>query len=987
MYFAFCTKLAAYCILLFAFCTCLYAQNDTPTDVVADSLLLEDNRTTSDRISMGYYAMPTAAITGAIETVSGAMLEKTPVANLGLSLAGRLNGLTTIELSGDLANSSVSKFIRGVSTANGTDPLVIIDGVICPTSNWDYLTAHEIESISILKDGSSTAIYGMQGAGGAIIITTKRGFEGKAKIEGYFDQSLQQNVRRPQFITSAQYVKMRNQAASNDSYTLEKINKGETVGLYTQFSESAVAGFEQGNNPLYPNNDWYSMAVNDWAQMQRAGLNILGGKESIKYFINLNYMHQSSPLKVTPNDKFDAVPAVNSVNFRSNIDLNLNRYLSGFLRLSGNVNLQKTPFSYTSNEAVYSTVFELPPTMYGPLTDDAPLFNAEGTLLEGSHQVVTTNAVDNPIYGILNRSGYDKQLQTSIVAQSGLTLDMGFLTKGLSLSALMAYQTYANSSTATVQTFKSYVRDLSQGYETLRFIQKLDDRSTDDVLTYGKYSQFMYSLNLFAHADYNRTFGDHGINAMAYVTSMTHDKEIPLDEVSVYGYTRTGAYILPYKRLDMGVTATYGYKNRYFLKGDLGYTGSDQFARDYRYIATPAVSVAWIASEEDFLKGHDILTYLKLRASYGVNANDQLGGFRFMYLDEYSSDGTEKAMGNPFVTAEKIKKRNYGIDLGLINDFTLHFDYYWAHTGNMLIDGAISMPVYGGIFSYPKLNEGEMENRGLEASLMYQKQLDKDFSLFAGTGLAYNKNKVISINEVPRGEGYKYQYRTEGFSVSQYWGYLIDYSNGNGYINTIEELEKATEMYIGAAPRLGDFMYQDISGDGKLDTKDYAPIGYGRIPEIYYNVNLGFEYKRFEFSVLLQGAARSSADINGLGVDEAYSLVPDGYFTDIHLNAWTPDNHNADFPALSNTTSISHQPNDFFIMNTDYLKLRNLEVAYTLPGKVSRLVAAEKIRIAFNAQNLFTFDHIRTKYIDPETANMSVFQPYRVLNVGIKATF
>jgi TonB-linked SusC/RagA family outer membrane protein len=955
----------------------------------SDSLLIRDNRTTGDRTSMGYYSMPNEAITGAVETVSGATLEKTPTADLGLSLAGRLNGLTTIELSGELTNSNVSKFIRGISTVNGTNPLVIIDGVICPTANWDYLTAHEIESISILKDGSSTAIYGMQGAGGAIIITTKRGFEGKAKIEGYFDQSFQQNVRRPQFITSAQYVKMRNRAASNDSYTLEKINSGETVGLYTQFSESTVAGFEQGNNPLYPNNDWYSMFVNDWTQMQRAGLNISGGNENIKYFSNLNYIHQSSPLKVTSNDKFDPTPAVNSINFRSNIDLKLNRYLSGFLRLSGNINLQKTIDAANeavySNEAAYPAVFALPPTMYGPLTGDAPLFNANGMQLEGSNQVVTTSAVDAPIYGTLNRSGYIKLLQTNIVAQSGLTLNMDFLTKGLSLSALMAYQTYANSTTATVQTFKSYTRDLSQGYEELRFIQKLEDRSTDDVLAYGKYSQFMYSMNLFAHADYNRTFGNHGINAMAYITSMTWDREIPLPELAAQGGTYIGDYILPYKRLDMGVTATYGYKNRYFLKGDLGYTGSEQFARGYRYVMTPAVSAAWIASEEDFLKGNDMLSYLKFRASYGLNANDQLGDARFMYLDKYSSDGTEGAMGNPFVTAEKIEKQNYGVDLGLIKDFTLHFDYYRAHTGNMLIDGAISMPVYGGVPSYPKLNEGEMENHGLEASIIYQKQLNKDFSLFAGAGLAYNKNKVISISEVPRGEDYKYQYMTEGFPAGQTWGYLIDYSNGNGYINTQEELEKATVMYIGAAPRLGDFMYQDISGDGKLDTKDYAPIGYGRIPEIYYNVNLGFEYKRFEFSALLQGTARSSALINGLGVNEAYNA--DGYFTDMHMNAWTPDNRNADFPALSTVASISHQPNDFFVMNTAYLKLRNLEVAYTLPEKVSRQIAAEKIRIAFNAQNLFTFDHIRTKYIDPETANMAVFQPYRVLNIGIKATF
>lgn len=943
--------------------------------LVGTAIQAQNDSLPEQKVSMGYYAMPAAAVTGAVETVSGATLEKTPTADLGLSLAGRLNGLTTIETTGELTNSSVSKFIRGISTVNGTAPLVIIDGVICPTENWDYLTAHEIENISILKDGSSTAIYGMQGAGGAIIITTKRGFNGKAKIEGYFDQSLQQNVHHPQLITSSQYVKLRNQAASNDRLAAPL------------FSQSDAAGFEQGNNPLYPNNDWYSMLINDLPQMQRAGLNISGGNENIRYFSNLSYLHQSSPFNVTPIDKFDPTPSVNSVNFRSNIDLKLNSFLSGFLRLSGNINLQKNPADVT-NAYAYTQVFNLPPTMYGPLTGNEPLYASNGrTLLESSNQVATIEAVGRPIYGILNRAGYVKLLQTTIMAQSGLTLDMGFLTKGLSLSGLMAYQTYANSSTATVQTFKSYVRDFSQGYSgALRFIQTEDDRKTDDVLQYGKYSQFTYVLNLSTQLSYSRTFGDHSVSAMAYITSMSHDKEIPQSKMAKDGYTETGADILPYKRLNTGATATYGYKNRYFLKGDLGYTGSEQFARSYRYVATPAVSAAWIASEEEFLKENDIFTHLKLRVSYGINANDQLGDSRFMYLNEYSANGTESAIGNPSVTAEKIAKQSYGVDVGVVKDFTIHLDYYRAHTNNMLINSDIFMPSYAGVPSYPKLNEGEMENHGFEASLMYQKQLSNDFSVFAGAALAYNKNKVISISEVPLGEGYKYQSRTEGFSAGQAWGYLVDYSNGNGYINTPEELQKATEMYnFGVAPRLGDFLYQDISGDTKIDEKDYAPIGYSPTPEIYYGVNLGFEYKRFELSALLQGTARSSAYIDGLGVNEAY--YTDGYFTDIHTNAWTPDNHNADFPALSTTTSASHQPNDFFIMNTAYLKLRNVEVAYSLPEKVSRRIAAEKIRIAFNVQNLFSFDRIRTKYIDPETANMTVFQPYRVFNIGIKAIF
>ncbi|MDR0620016.1 MAG: SusC/RagA family TonB-linked outer membrane protein [Bacteroidales bacterium] len=932
------------------------------------------NKSGDSLFSFGYYSLPAEAVTTAVETVSGAVLERASTADIGLSLAGRLNGLTTIEISSALTNSEVFKLIRGVSTANGTDPLIIIDGVICPTSNWDYLTAQEIESISILKDGASTAIYGMQGSGGAIIITTKRGVAGKTKIEGYFEQAFQKNVYHPDFISSSKYVALRNQAAAND-------------GLATPlFSQSEVEGFNSGDRKYYPNNDWYSMTIRDWAFMQKAGINIFGGNEFIKYFANLNYIHQSSPIKIADeaNRKYDPTPAVNSINFRSNIDLKINDYLSGFLLLSGNVNMEKT--SSFTNSVAYALPFMLPPTMYGPLTgDDALLFNEEGTLIEDKNQVVTINDLTAAPYGQLNRAGYRNLLQTSIMVQSGLNLDMSFLTKGLSLSGLIAYQTHSNSVTATVQNYAIYTRDLSQGYNVLRFIRKGSIENTP--LVYGKYSQYMYNLNLFAHLDYNRTFGEHSVSAMAYVMSLKRDAEIPTDEAAAYGSTYIGAYILPYNRINSGITATYGYKNRYFIQASLGYTGSDQFARNYRFVTTPAVSAAYIVSNEAFLKGNSVLTFLKLRASYGINANDQLGGNRFMYLDEYDIAGNELATGNPYVTAEKIAKQNYGFDLELFKDLMLRFDYYRTRTDNMLIDGAISMPSYTGIPSYPKLNEGKMESEGVEISLMYKKEFYKDLSFYIGGGLAFNKNKVISINEIPLDTTYKYRYRTEGFSALQMWGYEIDYSNGNGFINTPQELEKAKSMYsseLGAVPRLGDFMYKDVNGDKKIDIKDRVPIGYSRIPQIYYNVNLGFAWKGLEINALFQGTARSSVYVSGIGADES---MYEGYFTDIHLNSWTPENQNASYPALSTTTSVSHLANSYFIMNTAYLRLRNLEVAYTLPEKISKHIAAEKIRIAICVQNLFTVSNMRTKYIDPETTDITAFQPYRVFNIKINAIF
>lgn len=909
-------------------------------------------------VHLGYFSLPESAITGAIETVSGDVLEKTPTANLSQSFAGRFLGLNTSEVSSEPANSSVFKLIRGISTVNGTDPLIIIDGVICPNGDWDYLTPKEIESISILKDGSSTAIYGMQGAGGAIVITTKRGFVGRKKVEAYVEQSLQQMTRKPPFVSSSEYAALRNQAGVNDG-----------LGNYSQFSQSALNGFSEGGNPLYPNNDWYSMFVNDIAYMQRAGVNVAGGSERIRFYSNVHYMRQTSPLKPTdePDRKYDPTPGVNSVNFRSNVDVTLNDYLDGFLRLSGNVTHNQTAGS--GNTMIYNRIFNLPPTMYGPVT---PL--SEETP-ETGNQVVTHDQEDLPAYGLLNRSGYVRQLETSIISQAGLTLDMRFLTPGLSATALVAYQTYSDNITYTPQDFERYVR--SSDYSVLEFAKKGANENTP--LTYNKGSLFFYNLNLFANANYRRTFGEHSIQAMAYIFYLQQEKSLA-----------EGAGILPYRRESMGVTALYGYKDRYFLKGDLGYSGSEQFHPDRRYIATPAVSAAWVASKEDFLSGHDLLTRLKLRASYGINANDQLGDTRFMYLDYYDTSGNEGLKGNPYLSAEKIKKQNCGIEADLWKAFSLQLDYFVHRCDNMLVGSAGTVPIYQGIAltNYPKLNNGQMENKGFEASLLYHTAIGKDLTVYAGAGVHRNRNTVLNINEAPAGDDYAYPYRTEGFSVGQQWGYLIDYSNGNGIFNSEAEKAGRNLTYSFGTPRVGDFIYQDLNGDGEISDKDLAPIGYSRIPQIYCRLNAGLTYRGVELSLLFQGAAQSSVTVSGVG---AYENVFQGVFNDIHQQAWTPERYAAGeettYPALSLTTSTNHTGNSFFVMDAAYLRLRNVELAYTLPATLSRKIASEKIRLAFNAQNLFTIDRMRSKYIDPETGMMDVFQPYRVYNIGISLQF
>ena len=946
------------------FCAGLFAQEAVITawpDSI-DELSVFDPHHMGGFVDVGYFSLPKASFAGSAVSVTGDELNKMPTNVFTETFAGRLTGLHTKQERTELTffgYTNVSKLIRGLNSYNGNEPTIIIDGIICPNQYWEFLSPKEVESVTVLKDGATNAIYGIQGAGGTVVVTTKRGYTGKTKVEAYADYSLQQMIKRPAFVNSLQYAELRNQAGVNDG-----------LGAFSQFSPSDMEGFRSGNPELYPNNNWYDMFVKKAVMRQRVGVNLAGGNERIKYFSNVSYLHQSEPIIVAdePGRKYDPNPDVQVANIRSNVDVKLNSYLSGFMRLTGNVKREMFAGG-NQNVTHYQRIFNLPPTLYGPLT---PVVENNK---EVSNQVVTTDDTNDPAYGSINRSGFSQIIETNVMAQAGLTVDMGFLTKGLSASGSMAYQTYIRNATNTLQSYERWGR--TANLNELEFTKRGNNENTP--LVYSKGTVFFYHLNLLGQLDYQRRFDRHSLHAAAYIFYQQQKKE-----------TNSGAGILPYKRQSMGVTATYGYRDRYFLKGDLGYSGSEQFHPDHRYIATPGLSASWIVSNEDFLAGLPVLSLLKLRASYAVAANDRLGDDRFLYLDYMNSNGTEGLRGNPDLTAEQMKMQNYGMDIGLLNSITLSFDYFYHRTDNMLVDAVAHIPDFQGIplNYYPKLNNGQMENRGFEIELGYDKRLTPDWSVFALAGFSQAVNKVIKINETRYAEDYAYRYHTEGYAVGQLWGLLIDKSNGNGMYNSAAELAGYGLTYANGTPRLGDFIYEDLNGDGNIDEKDYAPIGHSIIPQQYFNLSAGLNFKNLEVNLLFQGVNRTSFIFGGVG---AYEYAYQGVFNDIHMNAWTPERFEAGdkitYPALSLAQSTNHTTNSYFLQNGAYLRLKNAEIACNLPAQIAQKIGAEKIRIALTGMNLFTLDKLRTKYVDPEIRTMNGFQPFRVYNIGVNILF
>jgi TonB-linked SusC/RagA family outer membrane protein len=955
-------------------------------------------QTENDRLNMGYISQSYDSVTGAVSVVSGSELEKSPVSNLSQSFVGRLSGLVTMESNGMPGRTgTVSSYVRGLATVNGNSPLIILDGVICSLESIDYITPQEVESVCVLKDASLTAIYGVEGGNGAIVVNTKRGRNESLRVMATFDQLFQQMTRRPTFIESWQYAEMKNQAWSNDGAT--------GAAPYTQ---EQIEAFRNGSNRnLYPNNDWYGMMFRPWALSQKASITTTGGNDKIRMFSNINFAHQGGQFihdgatLQSGNVKYD--PKAESsyrVNFRTNLDFNITKRLSGYLRLNGNVSKENAAGNTygssieNSHRMIYSSLFMLPPTLYGPYT---PL---TGDLDNPGGNIITNEYVDNPPYGMLNRSGYGKYTSTNIMAQAGLKLDMDFITKGLNLTGMFAYETNSSGYQHIGAQFQRWVRDNNPS--ALEFTQigvgTWDELPLDHTGAAGlgyKLSLFSYRMHANARLEYDRRFGQSEVSAMAYGYYQNY---ISPNTDSTHAF--------PYNRVATGVSASWMYDKRYYLKLDAAYSGSEEFARDHRFTLTPSLSAGWVISEENFMPKGGALTTLKLRASAGIVANDRIGDGRFMYTSNYINGGsryvetlgymiTENMIGNPALAPEKIVKQNYGLDLELFNSLSLSVDYFRSLNTNMLVNRVSKMPSFAGVSSgiTAPVNEGRMQNNGIEVTLAYIKAINDDVDIWANGNFLYAKNTITQHLELPMGEGYAYQYRTQGYSVGQMFGYLIDRSTGDGYFTSQEQIDAV--YYSFGTPRLGDFRYRNLNGDktadGRdiIDEKDLAPIGYPSVPQISFGAGFGFRWKGLEFSMLLQGAARSSrAFYNAMGFNES---LYGGVYSDIHLDAWTPERAAAgekiSFPALSAGSSVSRQPNDFFIMNTSYIRVKNLEICYSLPESVLRPIRAQQVKFVVSANNLLTIDWLPGKSVDPEIASLAEFQNYRTFNIGVRLAF
>jgi len=926
----------------------------------------------------GYMSQKKISVVGSVATVTTKELVQSPAANLSNALAGRLTGLTTIQNTGQPGKDDASLYIRGRSTWINANPLFIVDGVERET--FTQIDANEVESISILKDAAETAVYGVRGANGVIIITTKRGKEKKPVVSMSAQFGLQQPVNLPSYLNSYNTATLRNEAYLNDGYPVDKL----------PFQPAALDAFKNHTDPYhYPDVDWYKVVLKDVAPQAQYNFNVQGGTKTARYFLSTGYLFQDGLFNANQNTEYNTNFQYNRFNFRTNLDIDLSKELTLSLGITARMEDTNEPGAtgFTSGEIQ---------TAFGSLTRMTPY---ETPVLQKNGKPGVGPAGSNPWLQV-NGFGYTQNKRDVVESVLSLNYKLDKLLNGLYARALISYDSYFTEQ-----------KKFSKNSAVYRLDSGPDE--PDSYTVFGEDTKIKYAggyMNSYAKfyaegsLNYNHKFDDHNVTAL--LLGNMEDK------------TYSGVYI-PYRNMGLVGKVLYDYKQKYFGVINIGYNGSENFARGKRFGFFPAFGAGWVVSNEDFFtKMSDYVSFLKLRATYGLVGNDKIGGGRFMYTEEYSTrNGWESPsipsfgvnpqevgiialtrIANPDLTWEKSNKFNVGVDANFFNDhLTTNFDAFYENRWDILMDRN-SIPVYLGVRP-PSANIGKTRNIGFELEAKYNNKIGKDFNYWVRGTWSVAKNTIIAKDEPANKIPWQ---KEEGNPIGQFYGYQVlgffdvtDF-NDDGTLKS----EYARQL-VGEAPKPGDFHYKDVNDDGVVDDRDKTAIGFSDIPVGNVGLSYGFDWKGLDFSMLWQGSYDVSLKI---GAEMLYEFCEGGKVQDFHMNRWAyytdpftgqlvDTRATATYPRLhSQSSSPNWTTNDFFLYNSSYIKLRNVEIGYELPIPQLKLIGISRLRIYVNSNNLLTIS--RVKQVDPEGPGYGSnrergwsYPQLTLYNTGISVTF
>lgn len=924
------------------------------------------------------------SVIGSISTVDVKTL-KVPSSNLTTALAGNVAGVIAYQRTGEPGQDNADFFVRGITTFGAnTSPLILIDNIELTSTDLARLQPDDIESFSIMKDATATALYGARGANGVIFVTTKRGQEGPAKIFARVETSISAPTDVVELADPVTYMKSYNEAIS----TRDPL--GELMYTYDKIEQTGKPG---ANRLIYPANDWYDMLFKDFATSYRANVSARGGGKVATYFVSGAYTEDTGVLKVDKRNSFNNNIDDKNYTLRSNVDINVTPTTKLAVRLTGNFRDYQGPLNGGSD--VYRQVMHSDPVLfpaYYPVDDEHV----------GIQHIMFGNYEDgsyiNPYANLVK--GYKNYQRSQMIAAVQLEQDLKFITKGLSFMTLFNL-TRLSEFTVNRQFNPYWYRlDRYDSYTGEYHVNRINENGTD-YLTYSESGKTvkntMYSET---RLNYNRSFGKHDVTGLLVFTASE----------SLTANAGSLQLSLPSRNAGLSGRFTYGYDKRYFVEYNFGYNGSERFHKSHRWGFFPSAGLAWMMSNEKWFKPlTKVVSNLKLRYSYGLVGNDNIGSSsnRFYYLSEMSmnNSGLGASFGetrnvsyngigvvryaNEAITWEKSYKSNYALELGLFKKLDIIAEYFTEHRTDIFMQRA-DIPNTMGLQAAVYGNIGQARSKGIDIQADYKQAWASGLWASARANFTYSTGKYDVYEEPTYPESYR---QHAGRSIRQTWGYIAE----RLFVDDEDAANSPSQAAFGSQYGGGDIKYTDVNGDGVITNADMVPIGYPTSPEIIYGFGVSLGHKGFDFSVFFQGLGRESFWIDATS---AYSTKYNKYGTAPFVNNgqllkaysdshWSEDNRDiyALYPRYSayenhNNTQVS----TWWMRDGSFVRLKQMEFGYTLPQKLTNKIHIDNLRVYFQGNNLLCWS--KFKLWDPELAGEGFNYPIqRTFNIGVNVTF
>ncbi|SDX09893.1 TonB-linked outer membrane protein, SusC/RagA family [Hydrobacter penzbergensis] len=856
-------------------------------------------------VVVGFGRQRKISVIGAQSTINPEEL-KLPVANINTLLAGRIAGVIGVQRSGQPGQNSSDIWIRGITSFGGgsSAPLILVDGVERPISNID---PEDIASFTILKDAAGTAVYGVRGANGVILITTKIGKQGKPQVRFDYSEGLVTFVKLPQMADAKTYME-----AANESFT----TRGQTAKYSPDYIQKTLSGADP---ELYPNVDWFNALYRKFGMLRRANVNVSGGSDFLRYYGSVSYYDETGLLKTGSLQKYNSDLRFKRFNVTSNVNMNITKTTKLDLGIRGWFTNSNRPA--LSTEDIFGSAMSTPPTEY-------PL-EYKGGFVPGKNP---NGGYRNP-WADLTRRGYATDFQNSIASNLRLTQDLVSLLKGLSVTTMFAFDAFNTMTISRSKREDTFFPDPNQPRNADGSLNlKRTYVGSGNYLNYNRSNGGNRRFYSESSLNYNNTFGKHRVGGLVLFYTDDYQNQFAGDFTSS----------IPERYLGLASRITYSYDDRYFIEGNLGYNGSETFAPDKRYGTFPAFGLGWIPSNEKFFAPvKKVITYLKFRYSDGLTGIGRIGGRRFAYLtlmsDNVSGYRFDRNYGEmrginitdygSVVTWAQSRKQDLGIEVKTLQDhLSVIVDLFKEKRTGIFLQRQ-SLPVFMGLSNTPWGNLGVVENKGIDATLEYNGRIG-NVNLSLRGNITHN-NDVILENDQPNP---KYPWMNQrGHNILARWGYMAD-----GLFGSQDEINKSAVPGDKSQVLPGDIKYKDLNGDGLINSYDKVVIGRGDVPNWVFGFGFNVEYKRFNLGALFAGQAGADIMLSGDGI---YPFANGAGITNVYANItnrWQDgqNNSNVFYPRLANGEDRNRnntQPSSWWVRNTDFVRLKTLELSYNLP--------------------------------------------------------